>query len=77
MSVLPVLAQFDKTWYNTTSMREENKTMNEGLFDYERSLWDNVVLDALRQGFLASEAIASADTIISARRNTFTNKDNS
>lgn len=46
-------------------------------FNYERSLWDNVVLEQLRSNPTAvTQAIAFADAVIAARRNTFTQETN-
>lgn len=41
------------------------------VFNYEKSLWDNILLEQLRMGYASEDAIRTADQIIVARRNTF------
>lgn len=45
-------------------------------FNYETSLWDNLVLEMVRSGAHISAAIEAADTVIKARRNTFPKETN-
>ena len=50
--------------------------MEQREFDYEQSLWDNVILELLKQvGYM--NAVAAADAVLAARRATFTTQENS
>lgn len=45
------------------------------VFDFERQLWDQVVLSELRDGQETQDAIASADQVVTARRKFFAGKE--
>ena len=44
---------------------------NEMTFDFEKSLWDNVVLQSMNTYVKIEEAIAAANKVITARRQMF------
>ena len=44
-------------------------------FDFEQSLWDNVVLELIRSGYSADKAAAHASIVITQRRVMFNNNE--